>query len=143
MKGEKTMSVNTETMAFNELTEMYVLTEEALTSRGINLRARLASNKVVSPENVINEFLQTVSEMIYGYIFDNSLNVVSKININNTVERQLFERALIKQAIYVLSVGNLLLSVDENQRAIAIDTVAKSLLKMIHNSLPINEFLLD
>lgn len=124
------MSTNTETMKFNELTEMYELTEEALTNSGVNLRARLATNKVATPEYIINEFLQTISEMIYGYIYDNSLNVVSKID-SNTITRQLFERALIKQAIYVLSVGNLSLSVDENKRAIAVDVVAKSLLKMI------------
>ena len=124
------MSTNTETMKFNELTEMYELTEEALTNSGVNLRARLATNKVATPEYIIKEFLQTISEMIYGYIYDNSLNVVSKID-SNTITRQLFERALIKQAIYVLSVGNLSLSVDENKRAIAVDVVAKSLLKMI------------
>ncbi len=124
------MSANTETMNFNELTEMYILTEEGLTKSGVNLRARLASNKVASLESIIFEFLQTVSEMIYGYIYDNSLNVLSKID-SVGVERSLFERALIKQAIYVLAVGNLSFSVDENKRAIAIDTVAKSLLKMI------------
>ncbi|MBQ4509791.1 MAG: hypothetical protein II984_03615 [Clostridia bacterium] len=124
------MITNTETMNYDALTEMYVLTEDALTNSGINLRGRLASNKAATPEYIVKEFLQTVSEMIYGYIYDNSLNVVSKID-SNTVTRHLFERALIKQAIYILSVGNLSLSVDENKRAIAIDTVAKSLLKMI------------
>ena len=123
------MNRSTETMNFNEVTEMYVLDEAALTKIGINLRARLASNKVTSLVSIIDEFLQTVSEMIYGYMYDNSLNIVSKID--SGIARSLFERALIKQAIYVLSVGNLSLSVDENKRAIAIDTVAKSLLKMI------------
>lgn len=123
------MNRSTETMNFNEVTEMYVLDEAALTKIGINLRARLASNKVTSLTSIIDEFLQTVSEMIYGYIYDNSLNIVSKID--SGIARNLFERALIKQAIYVLSVGNLSLSVDENKRAMAIDTVAKSLLKMI------------
>ncbi len=122
--------MNTETMKFNEFTEMYVLKEDALTNSGVSLRARLASNKAATPENIVNEFLLTVSEMIYGYVYDNSLNVTSKID-NVGVARNLFERALIKQAIYVLSVGNLSLSVDEGKRQIAIDTAAKSLLKMI------------
>lgn len=59
---------NDEYMVMDKLTNHYVLTEAALLSRGIDLRARLSETSTVSPENVINNVLQTASDMIYQYI---------------------------------------------------------------------------
>ena len=54
MSENITYPYNDEYMVVDELTGHYVLTETALLSRGIDLRARLSETSTVSPENVIN-----------------------------------------------------------------------------------------
>ncbi len=112
-----------ELMRYDELTNMYYLTEEALIRRGVNLRARLTMTNAPSPEYVINGLLETVSEMIYNYIHDFSHNNCRQDMIINTSSqaRSLLYKALLQQAIYMLKVGNLSLSVDEDVRKKAID----------------------
>ena len=74
MSENFTYPYNDEYMVVDELTGHYVLTEAALLSRGIDLRARLSETSTVSPENVINNVLQTASDMIYQFIHDHNFN---------------------------------------------------------------------
>lgn len=119
-----------ELMRYDELTNMYYLTEQALILRGIDLRARLSMTNSPSPEYVINGLLETVSELIYNYIHEFSMNNEYQDKIINHIEqaRSIVYKALLQQAVYMLKVGNLTLSVDENVRRHAIDTSAISTL---------------
>lgn len=119
-----------ELMRYDELTNMYYLTEQALKRRGIDLRTRLAMTNSPSPEYVINGLLETVSELIYNYIHEFSLSNCRQDYIINSFSqaRSIVYKALLQQAVYMLKVGNLSLSVDENVRKLAIDNSAKATL---------------
>lgn len=122
-----------EFMEFDEITGQYVITEKALLSRGINLRARLSATSTVSPENVIDTVTHTASEMIYQYIhafnFDNAAQdaIIAKV----PAMRGIIYRALLYQAVYICNVGNLYLSTKADDRAMAIDELAKGILNTV------------
>ena len=119
-------------MIFNTKSNRYIPTEKALLDNGIDIRNELAATATVTPENVINSFLQLVSDMIYGYIH--------AFNYNNPLQdrliaelpslRNIMLEAMIYQAIYVYNNGNLLLSTKPEERARAYDDTAMQYLSM-------------
>lgn len=118
-------------MKFNERTKRYILTEKGLLERaGINLRARITNNTLVSPAVIIENFCRTVSDMIYSYIHKFSGNNARQdCLIANVPElRDIIGRAMEYQAVYVLNVGNLYLSSKKEDRERAIDELAKEIL---------------
>lgn len=124
-----------ELMRFDITTNQYVLTEKALLRRGIDLRSRLAQRKAVTPEDVINGLLTTTSDMIYAYIHDCNVDnarqdyMIAKI----PSMRQIIYKAMLYQASYILTVGNLSLSADREKRAMAIDPTA---IKILNTTIP-------
>lgn len=133
MSENITYPYNDEYMVVDELTGHYVLTEAALLSRGIDLRARLSETSTVSPENVINNVLQTASDMIYQFIHDHNFNnqMQDCMILKVPSARQIVYRAMLYQAVYVCTVGNLYLSKDKTERAAAIDVLAQSILNNV------------
>lgn len=121
-------------MTFNEVSGHYVLTEKALTEYlGIDFRSRLAETSAVTPEAMINNYLRTVSDMIYEYIHQFNSNNASQdclIAHNPTLRRIIFE-AMSYQAQYVAYVGNLYNSLKQEDRACAIDHLAQSKLATV------------
>lgn len=117
-------------MRFDKITHQYVLTEAALISKGIDIRARMAATATVSPENVIQTLVETVSDMIYQYIHDQSMDNDTQdwMIAHNPRLRLLIQRAMLAQAVHVINLGNLYLSSRAEDRENAINTVAKSLL---------------
>ena len=117
-------------LSFDEISNQYILTERALLDYGIDLRARLAGRKAVSPEAIINGLLTTVSEQIYGFIHEYSLdNARQDVILARSPEvRPYMYRALMQHAIHVLNVGNLTYSVKAEERASAINGIAKQIL---------------
>lgn len=118
-------------MRFDERTGHYVLTEHALTEyAGVQLRSRLSRSATVAPEVVIDNFTRTVSDMIYTYIHEFSVNnkMQDKLIAHNATLRQIILDAMKYQAIYVAAVGNLYLSTNAAERENAIDYIAKSML---------------
>lgn len=128
-----TYPYNDEYMVVDELTGHYVLTEAALLSRGIDLRARLSETSTVLPENVINNVLQTASDMIYQFIHDYNFNnqMQDYMILKVPSARNIIYRAMLYQAVYVCNVGNLYLSKDKDDRAAAIDVLAQSILNNV------------
>ena len=124
------MPFNTDTMIFDPVTNQYVLTEEALIRQGIDLRGRLAKTRTSSPEYVINSVVTSVSDMIYSFIHIHSVHNDWQDNFiaNNETARAIIERAMTKQAFYLLFNGNLNLSVDDNERNKAISPEAITIL---------------
>lgn len=135
MSENITYPYNDEYMVVDKLTGHYVLTEAALLSRGIDLRARLSETSTVSPDNVIDNIVQTASDMIYQFIHMHNADNQTQDKLILTVPsmRPFIYRAMLYQAVYVCNVGNLYLSKDKTERAAAIDELAKSIL---NNTLP-------
>ncbi len=116
---------------YDENTNHYVLTEKALTDNiGVNLRERMAESALVNPEVAIKSFTRTVSDMIYQFIHEHNVDNARQDCLIATVPelRQIIQRAMEYQAIYVLNVGNLYLSTKPEERAVAIDYLAQSIL---------------
>lgn len=119
-----------EFMRFDKITHQYVLTNKALLSKGIDIRARMAATATVSPENVIDTLVETVSDMVYQYIHDQSMNNDGQdwLIAHNPRYRLIVQRAMLAQAVHVINLGNLYLSPNAADRENAINAVAKSLL---------------
>lgn len=117
-------------MRFDKLTHQYILTEAAIRSKGIDIRARMAATATVSPENVIEALVGTVSDMIYQYIHDQSMDNDGQdwLIAHDPRLRAIVQRAMLAQAPHVMMNGNLYLSSKAEDRENAINAVAKSLL---------------
>ena len=116
---------------YDEQTGHYILTEKALTDKvGVNLRERMAEGALITPETAIKSFIRTVSDMIYQFIHAHNLDNHRQDCLIATVPelRLIIQRAMEYQAIYVLNVGNLYLSTKPEERAVAIDYLAQSIL---------------
>lgn len=116
---------------YDEITGHYMLTEKALIERcGMNIRARMAEASYVSPDIAIRSFTETVSDMIYTFIHDHNVDNCRQDCLIATIPelRQIIQKAMEKQAIYVANVGNLYLSTKPEERAVAIDKLAESVL---------------
>lgn len=116
---------------YDETTGHYVLTEKALVENvGVNLRERMAETALVNPDTAIKSFTRTVSDMIYQFIHEHSIDNRRQDSLISSVPelRQIIQKAMEYQAVYVLNVGNLYLSVKPEERAVAIDYLAQSVL---------------
>ena len=112
----------------------YVLTEKALMEvYGIDVRARIAQTSTVNPESVIRNFTRTVSDMVYQFIHEHNVdNCRQDFLIAHVPElRDIIQRAMGYQAVYVMNVGNLYLSAKPEERASAIDYLCQSVLNNV------------
>lgn len=116
---------------YDENTNHYILTEKALVENvGVNLRARLGESALVTPDIVIRSFLRRTSDMIYQFVHEHNVNNAKQDCLIATVPelRPIIQKAMEYQAVYVLNVGDLYLSVKPEERAVAIDYLAQSIL---------------
>ena len=116
---------------YDETTNHYVLTEKALVENvGLNIRARMSDTALVNPEVAIKSFNRTVSDMIYQFIHEHSVNNRAQDCLIAPIPelRQIIQQAMEHQAVYVANVGNLYLSTKPEDRAVAIDYLAQSVL---------------
>ena len=113
-------------MVFDKSVNQYVLTEQALLSRGVDIRAELSATATVTPESVINDFVRLASDMIYGYIHDFSANNMAQDRYIACIPslRPIIMNAMIYQSKYVYFNGNLSLSTKLEEREAAIDKTA-------------------
>lgn len=130
MDNTQTYPYNDQYMVVDELTGQYVLTEAALLSRGIDLRARLSETSTITPESVVQNVVQTASDMIYQFIHEHNIDNERQnwLILHVPSARPIIYRAMLYQAVYVCTVGNLYLSTDKSERAAAIDPLAQSIL---------------
>ena len=122
-----------ERLRWDDYENRYYLTEKALINIGIDIRSRLAFNKVSSPEYIINGFLDDLTDLVYNYIHKFSTNnECQDFTIAHCEEaRKIIFRALKTQAKYVLLNGNLTLSVHEEERKAAISSEVTEILNTI------------
>ena len=90
----------------------------------------MSETALVNPEVAIKSFTRTVSDMIYQYIHEHNVDNARQDRLIATIPelRQIVRRAMEYQAVYVMNVGNLYLSVKPEERAAAIDYLAQSIL---------------
>lgn len=127
----KTCPYSDDYLFYNEETGHYELTEKGLIVQGgVDLRTDLAAKATISPEEAINQFAQTISDMIYQFIHDHNVNNDRQDYLIATIPelRQIILRAMGYQARYVFLVGDLYLSTKPEERAIAINHLAQSVL---------------
>lgn len=113
-------------MVFDKAVNQYVLTEQALLNRGVDIRAELSETATVAPESVINDFVRLASDMIYGYIHEFSANNMAQDHHIACIPslRPIIMNAMIYQAKYLYFNGNLSLSTKLEERDAAIDKTA-------------------
>lgn len=118
-------------MTFDQTVQQYVITEKALLSRGVDLRARLSATGTVTPEGVIENITRLASDMIYGYIHAHSADNMQQDRIIAKCPslRLIILNAMLYQAVYISFNGNLLLSTDQSKREKALDETAKQWLE--------------
>lgn len=120
-------------MKFDDLTGHYILDEKALLRNGYDIRSRIIATSTINPENVVKNFLNTTSDMVYQYIHgfnvDNQRQdyLIAKI----PALRPIIQKAMEYQAVYIMTVGNLYLSTSREDRAMAIDTLCKDILDTV------------
>lgn len=121
---------NDDYMVFNKITGRYVLTEQAFIDFGYNLRDQIIEGGVVAPENIIQGFFRTVSDMVYGYIHSFSADNMRQDRFIAALPslRNIIMKAMLYQAAFVYLNGNLTLSVKPEDKAAAIDTTCKDYL---------------
>lgn len=105
---------------YDEISGHYVLTEKALIEKvGLNLRARMGERSLITPDIAIKSFNTTVSDMIYQFIHGHNINNAAQDKLIATVPelRQIVQRAMELQALYVSVQGNLYLSTKPEERA--------------------------
>lgn len=118
-------------MYFDYQRRMYILTEKALLNAGVDLRSRITAHKGANPDVMISYILRRASTIIYGYIHAHNINNQLQDRIISTVPsvRPILKDALVNQAVYMSIVGDLTLSVKDEERNKAIDAGAKVILE--------------
>lgn len=118
---------------YNEATNRYVLTEETLTANGIMLRQRLSRRRGTPVSEVINRFVNRVSEIVYNFIHqhNNANKRQDDIIAHSESFRAIIYRAMLQQAEYMLMNGDLSRSVDRDKREFAIDYSVKETLSTV------------
>lgn len=119
-----------EYMIYDQMRGRYILTESALESEGIYLRARLSRSPMINVTNVISGFCRTVSTHVYNYVHQFARNVVlqDKYIAEDPCMRIIIYNAMIEQAKHVIANGDLSLSADENRRRAYFSPSAASLI---------------
>lgn len=137
MNGQNLYPYSDDLMIYDEGTNKYYITEQALVQSGIDVRYRLAAGKCSNPDIVLRNFLRRVSFVIYNFIHTYSLYNSRQDNLIAKVPelRPILYNALTSQAQYMWTNGDLTMSTDERKRAMAIDIQAQEALNTAVRSL--------
>ena len=137
MTGQNLYPYSDDLMIYDEGTNKYYITEQALVQSGIDVRYRLAAGKCSNPDIVLQNFLRRVSFVIYNFIHRYSLYNSRQDNLIAQVPelRPILYEALTSQAQYMWTNGDLTMSTAERKRAMAIDIQAQDVLNTALRSL--------
>lgn len=120
-------------MIFDEISKQFILTEQATLDNGIQLRARLSRKKNTDPTSVIMSLTRRVSNIIYNYLHQFSLNNMAQNEFiaSNEECRYIVYRAMIEQLEYMLMNGDLSRSPEISKRQLFFDESAKQTLNTV------------
>lgn len=128
--SEQTYPFSDKYMRYNLSTHRYVLTTDYLKDM-LSVDIERRTNGVVQAQNAINNLLDRVSLLLYGYVYGfNNKQVLTYIIAKSPSAREIIMTAMGQQAMYVLSVGDLTLSPKAEERTAWLDISAKTRLKM-------------
>lgn len=113
---------NDDIMTFDADRGKYVLTENAMTLAGVDLRARLSASKTPNPEILIQNMLYMASDYVYDYIHEYSMDNDTQDTIiaKTPSMRKIIQRAMQEELKYLLSVGDPTLSLDKDKQTMVI-----------------------
>ena len=120
-------------MRYDELRQRYILTAQcARDELGIDINARVSAKGSANPQAIVNALLDRVSALTYRFIYAHNMDTEAQryaIETLPSARRILFE-AMKAQLTYVMSVGDMTLSLDRNKRLLNMDDVAVEWLNM-------------
>ncbi len=121
---------NDKYMTYDLKLHRYQLTQDYIVDiLGIDIERRIASNKGVNATAVINQFLKSVSTIVYNYIYShNTAKALQWIIAKCPSARDIIQNAMGEQAKYMLTVGDMSRSTDESKRRMALDIQAKMII---------------
>lgn len=120
-------------MTWDEEWRRYILTESGLRAHGVNLRPMLEAGLAEDTTLDIAEFCRIVSDLIYNHIHKYSMNNMRQDAwiASYSQARQIIERAMVRQAQYMVAKGNLSQSIDASVRELDIDKSAAAVLDTV------------
>ena len=117
-------------MRFNETSGRYVITEEALKSKGIYLRTRLERYRTQDMSAIINAFCDQASLHVYTYIHQYSVDIrIDRLIAMCSEYRPIVYNAMIEQAKYIYFNGDQTLSAKPEERQQYIAPLAAAVLR--------------
>lgn len=127
--SEQTYPFSDKYMRYDLSTHRYVLTTDYLKDM-LSVDIERRTNGVVQAQNAINNLLDRVSLLLYGYVYGfNNKQVLTYIIAKSPSAREIIMTAMGQQAMYVLSVGDLTLSPKAEERTAWLDISAKNILE--------------
>lgn len=117
MENKNTYPYSDDLMIFDEKTYRYYLTETALETEGIYLRARLSRSALIDVTSVINGFVRTVTTHTYTFLhqFAQNISLQDRVIATNPRVRDIIYRVMVEQAKYVIRNGDMSLSPDPKE----------------------------
>ena len=112
---------------FDKTKNRYILTEKYIADNtGINLFARLNTKGSANPQATVNGFLDRISALTYSFIDKHAINTEYRryIIAHAPSARAIMQEAMLAQALYVLTEGDLSLSVEKDKREFWFDETA-------------------
>lgn len=120
-----------EYMRFDEVKGRYILTRKCLLDNtGIDLMTRLKTRGSANVQATVNGFLDRISSLTYRFIDSHAINVIERHRIIAYCPsaRPIMQEAMLSQALYVLTEGDLSLSAEKDKRAMWFDETAQQVL---------------
>lgn len=119
-----------EYLVFNKDKKRYVLTNKCILDElSINLNLRFNSNGFSNVTLAINAFLDRISLKIYTFIYKhNNQQTLEWIISCCESARRIIKEAMKCQALYMLMVGDVSMSLNKDERDFSIDSMAKDIL---------------
>lgn len=120
-----------EEMTFDNDSGEYYLTEEALNRAGIGLRDEIATNRGINADTIIAMWIKRVCRKIYAYIYEHNTCEQAQrwVIAHDDYARKIIKEAFLAQAYYDRALGDLTLSVKQEERGKTIDDMARSALE--------------
>ena len=117
-------------MTYNETSGRYVITEDALKSKGIYLRPRLERYRTHDVTGIINAFCDQASLHVYTYIHQFSVDMrIDRLIAMCSEYRRAVYTAMLEQAKYIYFNGDQTLSVKPEERSQYMAPLAAAVLR--------------
>ncbi len=117
-------------MTYDFTKHRYVLTNNFITEvLGIDLLSRMKIANVNST-TIINSLLNRISSRVYDYLYRfNERDMIQYVVAKFPSAREIIKDAMSEQALYMLSIGDQLLTADESKQKLALSPETKSILE--------------